>query len=187
MNCPESRFISRGAWTRERGNDTACSPKSQYLNCFVIPLEIWLYKSNTLDWYGIPRDNMKNITYGQSNEGAYLHTCNLCGQAFVYAQCTCRAYGQRKKQTTENSNVGWLVGIPINCPLRRMWISFLTLIPSGIEPRAVAWQSITLPLRHASSTKHCKMHLTKQLIHTWLSQACILIYRRMFSHRSHDR
>ena len=42
--------------------------------------------------------------------------------------------------------------IPIYCPLRRTWSSVNTPFPLGIKPRAVAWQSITLPLRHASST-----------------------------------
>ena len=61
--------------------------------------------------------------------------------------------------------VGWLVvfnvpstarsfrdGTPIYCPLRRTWSSINTPFRPGIEPRAVAWQSITLPLRYASST-----------------------------------
>ena len=60
--------------------------------------------------------------------------------------------------------VGWLVvfyvpstamsfrdGTPIYCPLRRTWSSVDTPFPPGIEPRTVAWQSITPPLRHASS------------------------------------
>ena len=63
------------------------------------------------------------------------------------------------------SPVGWLVvfnvpstarsfrdGTPIYCPLRRTWSSINTPFRPGIEPRAVAWQSITLPLRYASST-----------------------------------
>ena len=40
----------------------------------------------------------------------------------------------------------------IYCSLRRTWSSVNTPFPTGIEPRAVAWQSITLPLRHAIST-----------------------------------
>ena len=39
------------------------------------------------------------------------------------------------------------------CPLRRTWSSVYTPFPLRIEPRAVAWQSITQPLHHASSTK----------------------------------
>ena len=39
---------------------------------------------------------------------------------------------------------------PVYCPLRRT--------PSGIEPGAVAWQSITLPLRHASSIYKIQLH-----------------------------
>ena len=36
--------------------------------------EISLYKSNTLDWYLIQRDKMKNITCGYANEGQGLPT-----------------------------------------------------------------------------------------------------------------
>ena len=56
--------------------------------------------------------------------------------------------------------VGWLVvfnvpstarsfrdGTPIYCPLWRTCSSINTPFRPGIEPRAVAWQSITLPLR----------------------------------------
>ena len=39
---------------------------------------------------------------------------------------------------------------PIYCPLQRTISSVFTPFPPGIEPRAVAWQSITQPLRHAS-------------------------------------
>ena len=44
-------------------------------------------------------------------------------------------------------------GTPIYCPLRRTWSSINTPFRPGIEPRAVAWESITLPLR-------CKLHYT---------------------------
>ena len=60
---------------------------------------------------------------------------------------------------------GWLVvfyvpstarsfrdGTLIYCPLQRTWSSVFTLFPPGIEPQAIAWQSITLLLRHASFT-----------------------------------
>ena len=40
---------------------------------------------------------------------------------------------------------------PIFCPLRRTRSSVCTLFSPGIKPRAVAWQSIALPLRHTSS------------------------------------
>ena len=43
-------------------------------------------------------------------------------------------------------------GTPIYCPLRRTWSSINTPFRPGIEPRAVTWQSITLPLCYASST-----------------------------------
>ena len=61
--------------------------------------------------------------------------------------------------------LGWLIvfnvpstarsfrdGTPIYCPLRRTWSSINTTFRPWIEPRTVAWQSITLPLRYASST-----------------------------------
>ena len=58
--------------------------------------------------------------------------------------------------------VGWLFyvsstwrlfrdGTPLYCPLRRTWSSVFIPFPPGIEPRAVAWQSITLPLRHTAA------------------------------------
>ena len=43
-------------------------------------------------------------------------------------------------------------GTPIYCPLRRTWSSVNTPSRPGIEPGAVAWQFITLPLRHGRST-----------------------------------
>ena len=46
-------------------------------------------------------------------------------------------------------------GTPIYCPLWRTWSSINTPFRPGIEPQAVAWQSITLPLRYASSTQLC--------------------------------
>ena len=42
-------------------------------------------------------------------------------------------------------------GTPIYCPLRRTWSSVNTPSRPGIEPGAVAWQFITLPLRHGRS------------------------------------
>ena len=48
-------------------------------------------------------------------------------------------------------------GTRIYCPLRRTWSLINTPFPPGIEPRAIAWQSITLPLRHVSST--CSSYL----------------------------
>ena len=51
-------------------------------------------------------------------------------------------------------------GTPIYCPLRRTWSSINTPFRPGIEPRVVAWQSITLPLSHASSNEFRRgMHL----------------------------
>ena len=47
-------------------------------------------------------------------------------------------------------------GTPIYCPLWRTWSSINTPFRSGIEPQAVAWQSITLLLRYASSKKNPK-------------------------------
>ena len=50
------------------------------------------------------------------------------------------------------STVRWFRdGTSIYCPLPRTWSSIFTLFLPGIEPRAVAWQSISLPLPHANS------------------------------------
>ena len=54
-------------------------------------------------------------------------------------------------------------GTPIYCPLRRTWSSINTPFRPGIEPRAVAWQSITLPLRYASSTVHLCIQLKSNM------------------------
>ena len=52
------------------------------------------------------------------------------------------------------STVSWVRnGAPIYCPLQRTWSLVFTRFQPGIKPRAVSWQSITLPLRHVSSTR----------------------------------
>ena len=43
-------------------------------NFYYTSPEICLYKSNMLDWYVIPRDKVKNITYGYANERVGLIT-----------------------------------------------------------------------------------------------------------------
>ena len=48
-------------------------------------------------------------------------------------------------------------GTTIYCPLRRTRSSVNTPFPPGIEPWAVSWQSITLPLRHAYIYKYIYM------------------------------
>ena len=64
-------------------------------------------------------------------------------------------------------------GTSIYCPLRRTWSSINTPFRPGIEPRAVAWQSITLPLGYASSSSghwpstqrhYFKLRLLSQLL-----------------------
>ena len=63
-------------------------------------------------------------------------------------------------------------GTPIYCPLRKTWSSVNTPFPPGIEPRTVAWQSITLPLRHASS--HDKeATIRTQTFDTAVSACCL--------------
>ena len=49
-------------------------------------------------------------------------------------------------------------GTPISCPLRRINTPFRP----GFEPWAVAWQSITLPLRYASSTQGCTRFMSER-------------------------
>ena len=55
-------------------------------------------------------------------------------------------------------------GTPIFCPLRRTWSSGFIPSPPGIEPRVVAWQSITQPLHHASSIKKHSHGLINQSV-----------------------
>ena len=80
---------------------------------------------------------------------------------------TARKLAAILQQWVYTARSGWLVvfnvpstarsfrgGTPIYCPLRRTWSSINTPFRPGFEPRAVAWQSITLPLCYASSTQH---------------------------------
>ena len=63
-------------------------------------------------------------------------------------------------------------GTPIYCPLRRTRSSVNTPFQPGIEPRVVAWRSITLPLRHASSLWPLCIRSNSELLFT--SEACVL-------------
>ena len=87
---------------------------------------------------------------------------------FLYFFLLCNLMNHKHKWKWSNSRylVGWLVvfnvpstarslrnGTPIYCPLLRTWSSVFTRFPPGIGPRVVVWQSITQPLRHASSLK----------------------------------
>ena len=58
--------------------------------------EICLYKSNTIDWYVIPRDKVKNITYGYANERVglishvqfvWIKSLRHINYAVAHAQC----------------------------------------------------------------------------------------------------
>ena len=88
--------------------------------------------------------------------------------------------------------VGWLVwlvvfnvpstawsfrdGTPIYSPLRRTWSSINTPFRPGIEPRAVAWQPISLPLRYASSIKVLCKRLVNQSIGNHRISVRLLLY-----------
>ena len=64
-------------------------------------------------------------------------------------------------------------GTPIYYPLRRTWSSINTPFWLGIEPLAVAWQSITLPLRYASSTYLISNHFSfKSIMYTAKQEQC---------------
>ena len=69
----------------------------------------------------------------------------------------------------------------IYCPLRRTYSSVNTPFPTGIEPRVDAWQSIMLPLRHASSTGDASRRMTSLLTRicykeAWIYWVFFLIY-----------
>ena len=78
------------------------------------------------------RGRKKNRLWEREGRERELVVC-LC---FTYVPSTARSFRD---------------GTPIYCPLRRTWSSVFTPFPLGIEPQAVAWQSIIPPLRHASS------------------------------------
>ena len=67
-------------------------------------------------------------------------------------------------------------GTHIYCPLRRTWSSVNTPSRPGIEPGAVAWQFITLPLPHGCSTlkKMIVEKLLRQKITSSLISSSIL-------------
>ena len=72
-----------------------------------------------------------------------------------------------------------LHGTSIYCPLGRTWSSVNTPFPPGIEPQAAAWQSITLPLRHPSSTKKTASLLGMQRLGQELDSSAWLSKRRV--------
>ena len=73
-------------------------------------------------------------------------------------------------------------GTPIYCPLRRTWSSINTPFRPGIEPRAVAWQSITLPLRYASSMFFCFFYKRKSLVYIWSMVASLGLWHHSNPH-----
>ena len=87
----------------------------------------------------------------------------------------------------DSTGDGWLVvfyvpptarsfrdGTPIYSPLWRTWSSVNTPFPPGIESRAVTWQAITLPLRHASSILSCEQDHMYSLFGWWPTMVIII-------------
>ena len=66
---------------------------------------------------------------------------------WIECKCPCRLVGWLVVFNIPSTARSFRDGTPIYCPLRRTWSSINTPFRPGIEPRAVAWQSITLPLR----------------------------------------
>ena len=108
-------------------------------------------------------------------------TAPLSGHIF---QCQWKLVTDLSNQVWHVRLVGWLVvfnvpstvrsfrdGTPIYCHLRRTWSSINTPFWPGFEPRAVAWQSIMLRLRYASSTLTCQT-----------STPIIIFFRHKFSY-----
>ena len=98
-------WIRRGHWTSpdltfsiflDSLISYSTAPNEEFIYLYYTSPEISLYKSNTLDWYVIPRDKMKNTTYGCANEGRGLSTLMQCvwikhlrhiKYAVTHAQC----------------------------------------------------------------------------------------------------
>ena len=76
---------------------------------------------------------------------------HVCGQCSVFILIICFFVCVLRPI---DSDVIFRDGTPIYCPLRRTGSSVNTPFQPGIEPRAVAWRSVTLLLRHASSLLH---------------------------------
>ena len=91
---------------------------------------------------GIPKMQIKKCIMGMHGTPIFLlyymifTLINVCLFVF-YVPLTTRSFRDAPPFT-------------LYCPLRRTCSSVNTLFSSGIEPRVIAWQSITLPLRHAS-------------------------------------
>ena len=86
----------------------------------------------------VKKDDQQAIKVGHKSKGRKeMLSLFVCLFVCFYVPSTARSFRD---------------GTPIYCPLRRTWSSVNTPFPPGIEPRAVTWQSITLPLRHVS---HC--------------------------------
>ena len=78
------------------------------------------------------------------NQGKYQNRYNYNGKRYIQMMVWLVVF---QLPSTSRS---FRDSTPIYCPLWRTWSSVLTPSPPGIEPRAVAWQSITQPLCHAS-------------------------------------
>ena len=65
---------------------------------------------------------------------------------------------------------------PFTVPCEGREARFLHRPPTGIEPRTVAWQSITLPLRHANSTANTYTHALYIYMYTYTHALYIYMY-----------
>ena len=111
---------------------------------------------------------------------AYLGSFSISENVNILIRSTTAMHSAHANVT---KSVGWLCFTsPIYCPLRRTWSLVNTPFPPRMEPRAVALQSITLPLSHASSTTKsitwlkCKSKVTNHYRHKLHIRRCTFKY-----------
>ena len=154
--------------TCRRCTATRCCPLHWYSVCRRFMCPVW--RTNKWRPYKICPSNTP-IYQSQVWQQDYYYSYHLGNRAkhemyMLYHVCMKHIYVNCDLDDINLDRYpdGWLVvfyvpstarsfrdGTPIYCPLRRTWSSINTPFRPGIEPRAVAWQSITLPLRYASS------------------------------------
>ena len=125
-------------------------------SCYIHFVEKWYIEDVCL---ACPRSFTVKNHVSRSKKKLCIHICGIW--SFFMLVCLFVFY-------IPSTGRSFRDGTPIYCPLQRTWVSVNTPFLPGIEPRAVVWQSITLPLRHASSTMELLIWLYRFSIRTIL-------------------